>query len=181
MKFEKITPKKLKSLHLGKKYNIETRKGEYLVGTFGVNLVENNHLYFFEGYFGIYDSEFIVNVAPYVEFSYTPVGNGFALTKNGSKIFKENIYGIIDDEQIAQHYVKNMNNNANSITSTIIKPKDIVEIVCDEFKGKQGIVTEIRIPANLEDHGMIEVFLFDEKHFEHFTFSNWTKNLKISD
>jgi len=180
MKLEKLTPKKIKDLPLGKKYHIETRKGEFLIGELGIASADSdNPIYFFSGDFGRYDSDSIINFAPHVEFSYISVGDGFVLTKNGNKIFPENIYGVISDEQYAQHYVHNMNCNVNTLTSDAIQNNDIVEIIFGDLRGKQAIVTKLRKPVDIEDHGLVEVFLLNERYFEHFTYSNWDKCLKV--
>lgn len=180
MNLEKFNPKKVQDLILGKKYHIETTKGEILVGELGRSTESPNAEYFFSGDFGLYDVAKICRIAPYTEFSYVAVGNGFALTKNGSKIFPENVYGVIDDEQHAQYYIFNMNNNANTYTPDTIHRNDIVECIDGHFyNGDKAIVTEVRKPNDVEDHGTVEVYMLDKKFFEHFTYTGWNQFLKV--
>lgn len=178
MNLEKFNPKKVEELPL-RKYNIMLKNERFVTAT--VLMTDSQDNYFFHStQYGNFELDEVAKIAPHTEFGYVAVGNGFALTKNGSKIFRENVYGVIDDEQHAQYFIINMNRNANTYTPDTINCNDIVECIDGHFyKGDKAIVTEVRKPYNVEDHGTIEVYMLDTKIFEHFTYTGWNEFLKV--
>jgi hypothetical protein len=176
MNLEKFNPKKVKELPL-KNYNILLKNGRPIQRAM---LTFSNDFYFFANELGAFELREVDQIAPYTEYSYVPVGNGFALTRDGCKCFKENIYGVIDNEQHAQYYIFNMNNNANRYTTDAINLNDIVVCIQELFyTGSKAIVTSINKPTDIEDHGTIEVYLLKEQIFEHFTYSGWNEFLEV--
>lgn len=184
MNLEKFNPNKVKDLPL-RKYNLMLLDGRYMQ-CMELEYVEDGPMTQTVYYFVSTDRK--TKVTPkevdsfcrYIQFDYVAVGNGFALTKNGSKTFRENVYGVIDNEQYAQHFIINMNNNANTYTPDTINRNDIVECIDGHFyNGEKAIVTEVRKPYSADDHGTVEVYMLDKKFFEHFTYTGWNKFLKV--
>lgn len=182
MNLEKFNPKKVQDLVVEKKYNIMlTDESVVCAELRSTGHSEKQGTYFFvQNNDTVHELTTVTHIAPYTEFSYVAVGNGFALTKNGSKVFRENVYGVIDNEQDAQYYIFNMNNNANTYTPDTIHRNDIVECIDGYFyNGDKAIVTEVRKPNDVEDHGTVEVYMLDKKFFEHFTYTGWNEFLKV--
>lgn len=168
----------IKRLTIGQKYNLKTMKGEFLVGELGISSKEDG-IYFFSGDFGIYDMNLIAMATPYVEFDYVKVGGGFALTKNGKKVFSDNIYGIIYDEGLAKEYARIMSINANNNRGEDLRKNTLVKIIFGKLIGKEALITNISKPLKLSDLGSVEVFLLAEKRFETFDYTDWNKFFKI--
>lgn len=183
MNFVKFNPKKVSELKVESKYNLVLNDSSVVCAELrSTGHIKNNGVYHFvENDEKVHMLDTINFISPRIEFSYVSVGDGFALTKNGSKVFAENVYGVITDQQFAEHYSRNMNRNANIYTPDTIHVHDIVK--CDgNMYGKYGrkaIVTQVRKPLDLEDHGTIEVYFLNEQYFEHFTYTGWNEYMEV--
>lgn len=182
MNLEKFNPKKVTDLVIEKKYNIMLGDSSVVCAELrSTGHSEKQGTYFFvQNNDTVHELNTITHIAPYIEFSYVAVGDGFALTKNGSKVFRENIHGIIDNEDYAKHYIHYMNINSNTYTPDTINNHDIVECIDKHFyTGEKAIVVNVIKPRDLEDHGCVEVYLLDSRIFEHFTYSGWNNFLNV--
>lgn len=182
MNFVKFNPKKVSELKVESKYNLVLNDSSVVCAELrSTGHIKNNGVYHFvENDEKVHMLDTINFISPRIEFSYVSVGDGFALTKNGSKVFPENVYGIIDNEEYAKHYVHFMNHNTNTYTPDMIKRSDIVECISKYFyTGEKAIVIDVIKPRTLDDHGCIEVYLLTSMVFEHFTYTGWTEFLKV--
>ena len=100
---------------------------------------------------------------------------GYAVTKNGSKAFKANRFGIIEDEFYAQLVAQCFNEEYKSPTPKI----HVGDIVQEIQSGLEGVVVFFKEGPDFEDHGFVEVYLKDKGVFEHYTWYQWQSYIKI--
>ncbi|EON7637074.1 hypothetical protein ABV23_RS01110 [Escherichia coli] len=109
------------------------------------------------------------------------VGAGWALTRNGSRVFPGNVYGVIENKEYAEHYLHNLNRNASIYTPDTIKVNDIVLYTDYNNFTHKAIVTAVRKPKDAFDHGTIEVYMVggEKQYFDHFTYTGWDTFLEV--
>lgn len=109
------------------------------------------------------------------------VGNGWALTRDGSKFFRENTFGVIDVKEYADSLVHSLNYYSNTITPDNINVRDIVEYKhpCNNIV-RRAIVVDITKPRSLDDHGCVEIYFLDgNQDFEHISYIGWNEFMTV--
>lgn len=108
-------------------------------------------------------------------YSYEKVSTGYVLTLNDSKVFKENRFGIVEEEHYVQVMAKCFNDEAKNPTPNI----DTGDIIRDIRNSNEGVVVHVVKGTDFENHGMVEVYLTDKKYFEHYTWFQWNSFLEV--
>lgn len=100
---------------------------------------------------------------------------GYALTKNGSKVFSGNHYGLMDDENFAHSIAHASQYYEDWVENDNIHLNDLVR----DTDGNEAIVTRIVTSRSFDDHGCVEIFYLDKRYFEHYTYSHWNEFLSV--
>lgn len=178
MKLRKFNPKKINELK-HERYN-----AMMIDGTIAKLILESRNVngkdvpYFnFEGNY--VDPNDVTMIDERYEYSYVAVGNEWAMTRDGKKVFPGNVYGTVSDETYIQSVVHAIQYYQDIYTPDEIKKGDIVELQFGVDKGKRAAVFDIRKPRGIEDHGMIEVCIFSGGYYDHYTYSGWPQFMKV--
>lgn len=180
MKLRKFNPKKINELN-HKHYNamlIDGTIAKLILESRKVDGKEKEVLYF--NHEGNYvDPNDVTMIDERHIYSYVAVGDEWAMTRNGKKVFPGNVYGVVSDEMFIQSVVHSIQYYQDTYSPDTIKKGDIVELLFGSDKGKRAVVFDIRKPVGIEDHGMIEVCIFSNQYFDHYTYAGWPEFMKV--
>lgn len=166
------------------KFNIILKDGTVVIGVSLLSFDGENlkTVYKFTNLDGDYwDTSDVSKICTHYVFESIEVGDGWALTCNGNKVFSGNIFGVISSKEIVDHHLHVLNNNANTYTPDNIKIHDIVTYTDYNGFRHKAIVTEVKKPKNYFDHGLIEVYMVggEKQYFDHFTYTGWNRFLTV--
>lgn len=183
MKLTKFNPKDIQSMYdSNHRYNVMLKNGTVLNAVAITEWIEDETekvYYLFDNLDGdTWEPNEVQSTDICYLYDVVEVGNQYALTRNGSKCFPENIYGTFEHYSIAQNFANIFQYYQDTYTPDTIKEKDIIEYT-DKHGVHKGIVLSVKKPIELDDHGSIELYVFDEKQFEHFTYIAWNKHLTV--
>lgn len=181
MKLQKFNPKNAAQMYdEHKHYNIMLKDGTVIVGA-ALDYYDDSDYYYFYSKGNIIEPTDVAMIDKWHSYGLVKVGDSWVVTKDGSKFFKDNTHGIIDEHLYAQSVMFQYQTYQDTYTPDTIKEGDLVSVKDNNSTDvRSAIVMCIRKPSDSLDHGMVEVFFLDDnQYFEHYTYIGWTKWLTV--
>lgn len=184
MKFENFNPKKVHDMYMqDTKYNIMLKDGK-IIRSVIIVCIDDGPLsaptYYFDNLDGDkFGLPSVQKIATDYLYEVIDVGDEWAISRNGQKVFPGNVFGTCSNYDIAYSNAYMLQLNNDTYTPDTIKRNDIVSVLVKN--GESAIVTEVRKPTDGTDHGTVEIYFLDSKYFEHFMYTGWDKYLKVTE